>query len=103
MKVRKGDKVKVLVGKDAGKTGKVLMVLKSENKVVVEGINLVTRHVKPGKVSKEGGIIKIEKPIDASNVMVICEKCERPVRIGFNLVGGKKYRVCKKCGEVFSK
>lgn len=103
MKIRKDDKVKVLAGKDAGKEGKVLLVLKDSEKVVVQGVNVVSRHVKPGKISKEGGIIKIEKPISASNVLPICGKCGRPVRVGFSIAGGKKYRVCKKCGEVFSK
>jgi large subunit ribosomal protein L24 len=103
MKIRKNDKVKVILGKDAGKTGKVLMVLKERGKVVVEGVNIVKRHVKPGAVSKEGGIIKIEKPITVSNVMLVCEKCGKPVRIGISTVGSKKYRICKKCGEVFGK
>jgi len=103
MKIRSGDKVKILVGKDAGKQGKILMVLKEASKVVVEGVNIATRHVKPGKVSKEGGIIKIEKPVSVSNVMLICEKCGKAVRVGFSIVGDKKYRVCKKCGEVFGK
>jgi large subunit ribosomal protein L24 len=103
MKIRKNDKVKVLLGKDAGKQGKVLMVLKDQGKVVVEGINIVKRHVKPGAVSKEGGIVKIEKPLSVSNVMLVCEKCGKPVRTGFSIVGDKKYRVCKKCGEVFGK
>lgn len=103
MKIRKNDKVKVLVGKDRGKMGKVLMVLKDANKVIVEGVNLVSRHVKPGKVSKEGGIIKIEKPIDASNVMLVCPKCQKAVRVGFSIVSKKKFRLCKKCGEVLEK
>lgn len=103
MKIRKNDKVKILTGKDSGKQGKVLMVLKDADKVVVEGINVVSRHVKPGRVSKEGGIVKIEKPIAVSNVMLVCEKCGKAVRLGYSIAGGKKYRVCKKCGEVFGK
>lgn len=103
MKIRKDDKVKILVGKDRGKQGKVLMVLRDTDKIVVEGINIVKRHIKPGKVSKEGGIIKIEKPVSVSNVMLVCEKCGKAVRLGFSIAGGKKYRVCKKCGEVFGK
>ncbi len=102
MKIRKGDKVKVIVGKDAGKQGKVLLTLKDREKIVVEGVNIVSRHVKPGKVSKEGGIIKIEKPIAVSDVMLVCQKCGKPVRVGFSIAGEKKYRVCKKCGEVFT-
>ncbi len=103
MKIRKNDKVKVLVGKDRGKIGKVLMVMKDSGKVVVEGVNMVSKHVKPGKISKEGGIVRVEKPIDASNVMPICPKCDKAVRVGSSIAGGKKYRVCKNCGEVFGK
>lgn len=103
MNIRKNDKVRILTGKDSGKEGKVLLTLPEVGKVVVEKIAVVSRHVKPGAVSKEGGIIKIEKPIDVSNVMLICEKCGKPTRISFSLTGGKKFRVCKKCGEVFAK
>ncbi|HAZ29308.1 TPA: 50S ribosomal protein L24 [candidate division WWE3 bacterium] len=103
MKIRKNDKVKILTGKDAGKEGKVLAILTDTNKVVVSGIGVVKRHVKPGAVSKEGGIIKIEKPIAVSNVMLVCEKCNKPTRVAFSEVGDKKFRVCKKCGEVFAK
>jgi large subunit ribosomal protein L24 len=103
MKIRRNDKVKVIVGKDAGKQGKVLSVLKDRGKIVVENVNVVKRHVKPGAVSKEGGIVKIEKPINVSNVMIVCERCGKPVRTGVSMVGEKKYRVCKRCGEVIGK
>ncbi|OGC50465.1 50S ribosomal protein L24 [candidate division WWE3 bacterium RIFCSPHIGHO2_01_FULL_40_23] len=98
MKIKKGDKVKVIAGKDKGKEGTVREVSKS-GRVVIEGVNIVKKHVKAGKVSKEGGIISMEKPIDASNVMVVCEKCKREVRTMQKLVDGKKYRVCKRCGN----
>lgn len=103
MKLRTKDKVKIIAGKDKGKEGVVQKVLRTKGKVVVEGVNVVKRHVKPGIVSQEGGIISMEKPIDVSNAMVICEKCQGPVRIGFKDVKGKKYRVCKKCGEALDK
>lgn len=103
MKIRKDDKVKVIAGKSLNKTGNVLRVYKDENKVLVEGVNKVTKHVKPGEVSEEGGIIEIEKPIDASNVMVICDECGEPTRVGYKVSGEKKFRVCKKCGEVLDK
>ncbi len=103
MKIKTNDKVKIIAGKDKGKEGVVKKILTAKSKVLVEGVNIVKRHVKPGVVSKEGGIISMEKPIDVSNAMVICEKCQRPVKVGFKDVKGKKYRVCKKCGETLDK
>ncbi len=100
MKIKKGDKVKVISGKDKGKVSVVLKVLKVKNKVVVEGVNVAKKHVKPGAVSKEGGIIRIEKPIDVSNVMYYDEKAKKTVRIGYKLIDGKKKRINKKSGEV---
>lgn len=103
MKIKINDKVKIMAGKDLGKTGTVLKVFKDKNRILVEGVNKVTKHVKPGEVSDEGGIINIEKSIDASNAMVICSKCNAPVRIGYKVNDGKKTRVCKKCGEALGK
>ncbi len=100
MKIRKGDKVKVISGKDKGKIGEVLMVLKDDNKVVVSDVNQVKKHIKPGQLNEEGGIVELEKPIDASNVMYYNEKIEQPVRIGYKFIEGKKRRVCKKTGDV---
>src|SRR5687768_14452921 len=102
MKIQTGDKVKVISGKDKGKTGKVLKVYLDKNKVLVEGINIVKRHVKPGTVSKEGGIISIERPISVSNVMYFDEKAGAPVRLGTKIVDGKNYRINKKTGEVLA-
>jgi len=99
MKLRTKDKVQVISGKDKGKEGTVERVLIEDNKVVVHGINIAKRHVKPGKVSKEGGIISIEKPIFISNLLLICPKCKKTTKIAFKMVDGKKYRVCKKCGN----
>lgn len=103
MKIRKDDKVKIIAGKDKGKEGKVLAVFTSTSKVLVEGVNKVKRHVKPGAVSKEGGIISIEKPITVSNVMVIDSKSGKPTKVGFKVIDGKKYRVSKSSGEVLQK
>ncbi|MBN1162271.1 50S ribosomal protein L24 [Patescibacteria group bacterium] len=100
MKIRKGDKVKIITGKDRGKVGTVLKVLKDKHKVLVEGVNVVRKHVKPGSVSKEGGIVNIEKPLDVSNVMFFNEKLNQGVRLGCKIIDGKKYRICKKSGEV---
>lgn len=100
MKIHKGDKVKIMIGKDKGKDGTVSKVLQEKDKVVVEGANVYKKHVKPSAKFKEGGIVEIEKPIDVSNVMLICPKCNTATRVGLKIEGGKKYRVCKKCGEV---
>ena len=103
MRIRVKDKVKVISGKDRGKEGMVEKVLILDGKVIVHEINIAKRHVKPGKASKEGGIMSIERPLSISNVMILCEKCARPVRIGYSIVNGKKIRICKKCGGVFDK
>ncbi len=97
MKIKKGDKVKVISGKDKGKEGTVEKVVLGK-KAVIAGINIVKKHVKPGKVSKEGGIISINKPIDISRIMLVCGKCKREVRVGYKITDSKKIRVCKVCG-----
>ena len=98
MNVKKGDTVIVLSGKDKGKQGKVLGTVPSEAKVVVEGINMVTCHVKPRKQGEEGGIVKREAAIYASKVQVVCPKCNKGTRIAHKIENGKKTRVCKHCG-----
>ena len=101
MHVKKGDKVVVLSGKDARKEGKILKVFPKESKVLVEGVNIVTKHVKPRSAYQQGGIIKQEAPIHSSNVMLICEKCGKPSRTGRKILeNGEKVRVCKKCKEI---
>ena len=96
MKIKKGDTVKVIAGKD--KEGKVLAVNKEKNTVVVEGINMVTKHTKPNAANQTGGIVKQEGPIDASNVMYLHKG--KATRVGFKLDGDKKVRVAKATGEV---
>jgi len=103
MKIRINDKVKVMAGKDKGTIGTVLKVFTAKNKVVVEGVNKVKKHVKPGQVSEEGGIIDIEKPIHVSNVMYYDEATKETARIGFKFIDGKKYRMSKKTGEIIDK
>ena len=98
MNVRKGDTVIVLSGKDKGKTGKVLTAMPKAGKVIVEGVNVASRHMKPRKQGEEGGIIKMETPIYVSKVMVVCPKCGKGTRVAHKLEGGKSVRVCKKCG-----
>ena len=96
--VKTGENVQVISGKDAGKTGKVLAVSPAEGKVIVEGLNMVTKHVKPRRQGEQGGIVKAEGAMYASKVMPVCPKCNKPTRVGHAVVDGKKVRVCKKCG-----
>ena len=98
MKIRKDDKVIVISGKDKGKTGKVIVADPKGMKVIVEGVNVATKHQKPRKQGQDGGIIKVETPIYASKVMLVCPKCGKATRVGHALNGDKKVRVCKKCG-----
>ena len=98
MNIKKDDKVIVLSGKDKDKQGKVLSADPKAAKVIVEGVNVATKHQKPRKQGDEGGIIKVETPIYACKVMVVCPKCGKPTRVAHKLDGGKKVRVCKKCG-----
>ena len=99
MSIKKDDLVVVLSGKDKGKQGKVLAVLPSESKVIVEGVNVATKHKKPTSQTDQGGIVKKEAPIYACKVQRVCPKCNKPTRPAHKLLeGGKKVRVCKKCG-----
>lgn len=101
MKIKKGDKVKILLGKDSGKEGIVEYVMAKEKKVFVGGINLYKRHVKKTNQSA-GGIINIPKPLDLSNVALICPNCKRVTRAGFKFVGDSKVRICRKCKKEVS-
>ncbi len=101
MKIKKGDTVKVIAGKDKGKEGKVLSVDIKNNRVIVEGINMITKHTKPSMTNQQGGIINKEAPIDMSNVMYVLNG--KATRIGFQVVDGKKVRVAKATGEVIDK
>ena len=98
LKVKKGDTVKVLSGNDKGKTGEVLEVMPKQEKIVVKGINIRKKHVKPRRQGEEGGIISVECPIHLSKVNVVCPKCGKATRIGFEMDKENKIRVCKKCG-----
>jgi len=99
-KLKKGDTVKVVAGKEKGKTGKVMRTLGDKGKVIVEKLNMVKRHKKPDAKAK-GGIMEKEGPIHLSNVMYLCGKCNVGVRVGFRILeDGKKVRVCKKCNEI---
>lgn len=116
MKIKKGDKVKILVGKDKNKTGKVLQVFPSRNRVSVEGLNLLIKHMRPRKQGEKGQRIEFPAPMDLSNIMLVCPKCNKPSKVGYKYleikigstsaslvkdkVKKKKVRVCKKCKQV---
>jgi len=99
MKIKKGDTVLIISGKDRGRKGVILQVFPKEAKVVVEGINLRKKHRKPRKTGEKGQIITLPASIPASNVKLVCPKCGKPNRAGYKIIEKKKYRICKKCGE----
>ena len=102
MHVKRGDTVKVIAGKDKGKEGKVVTAIPSKNKVIVEGVAMVKKHQKARMQGQESGIINMEAPIDASNVMRVCPSCGKAARVGVKLFeDGSKARYCKKCGKEF--
>lgn len=99
-KIRKNDSVMVITGRERGKTGKILRVLPFHGRVIVERLNVVKRHTKPRGAASPGGIVEREAPLDVSNVMVMCDRCNAPVRIGIKFSGdGSKSRVCRRCGD----
>ena len=98
MNIKKNDTVVVLSGKDKGTKGTVLVAMPSENKVIVEKVNVATCHTKPRKQGETGGIVKKETPIRACKVALYCPKCDKGVRVGFKVEDGKKTRICRKCG-----
>ena len=97
MKIKKGDTVQVLSGNDKGKTGEVLEVLPKTQKIVVKGVNVRKKHVKPRKQGEEGGIISVEVAVHSSKVSVVCPKCGKAVKVGFVVEKDQKVRICKKC------
>ena len=98
MNIKKDDKVIVLSGKDKGKTGKVISADPKGMKVIVEGVNVATKHQAPKKQGDAGGIIKVETPIYVSKVQLVCPKCGKATRVGYSVKDGKHVRICKKCG-----
>jgi large subunit ribosomal protein L24 len=100
-KIKKNDTVMVVTGRDRGKTGKVMRVLPEHGRVIVERLNIVKRHTKPRGAQSPGGIVEKEAPIAISNVMVFCERCNAPVRVGVkkDVADGARSRVCRRCGE----
>jgi len=101
MKIRKNDTVLVITGKDKGKKGKVRFVYPTQERLLVEGVNFIKKHSKTKGKARQAGIIDLEAPVHISDVMLLCEKCNHPVRIGFRFLDdGRKVRVCRACGEV---
>jgi large subunit ribosomal protein L24 len=97
LRLRKGDRVQVLQGKDRGKTGEITRVLPDRGKVIVDGVNVAKKHQKPTRATMQGGIIDKDMPLPISNVAIVCSKCG-PTRVGYVVGDGEKRRVCKKCG-----
>lgn len=103
MKIKAGDKVIVLSGKNRGKSGKVTHTFPKESRVIVEGVNIQKKHVRAKRQGEKGQKVEMAAPIDISNVKLICSKCNKPARVGYKVEGKEKYRVCKKCGNVVNK
>lgn len=97
MKIKKDDNVLVISGKDKGKIAKILKVFSKERKILVQGVNLKSKHIKPKKQGEKGQVVKIAMPFDLSNVKIICPKCGKAAKVGYKIAGDKKFRVCKKC------
>jgi large subunit ribosomal protein L24 len=100
VQIRKNDSVMVIAGKERGKTGKVLRVLTDKDAVIIERLNMVKRHTKPRGPQQSGGIVEKEAAIHASNIMIMCDKCNAPARVGRKILAdGKKIRICRNCNE----
>lgn len=99
MKIKKGDQVLITTGKDRGESGKVIKALPNQHRVVVEGLNLRTKHVAPKKEGEKGQVVQFPAPIDISNVKLLCPNCKEPTRVGYEQEGQQKFRVCKKCNR----
>lgn len=99
MRIKKGDQVLIISGKDRGRKSKVIEAFPKKSKVVLEGINLRKKHTKPKKSGEKGQIVEMPAPINVSDVKLICLKCGKAARTGYKIEGKKKYRVCKKCGQ----
>lgn len=97
MKIKKGDNILMLKGKDKGKQAKVLKVLAAENKIVAENINTKKKHQGPKRHGQKGSIVEITAPFDVSKAMLVCPKCQKPTRVGYKVTKGDKVRICKKC------
>jgi large subunit ribosomal protein L24 len=100
MKLIKGDKVKVIAGKDKGREGKIEKVYPKQNKVLLPGINIYKKHIKKNEEMPQGGVVEIPRPMNVSKLMVVCPKCSKITRMGYQIKNEKKVRICKKCKSV---
>ncbi len=104
LSLKKNDLVMVIAGKERGKSGRILRVFPGKKRVLIEKVNFIKKHTRPSGQTRQGGIVEREAPIHVSNVMVMCEKCNLPIRVGRKILDdGKKVRTCKKCGELLDK
>lgn len=99
MKVKKGDNVLIIAGKDKGRTAKIIKSIPKELKILVEGINLKKKHVRPKRQGEKGQVVEIPAALDISNVKIICPKCGKATRVGYSVEGENKNRICKKCKQ----
>jgi large subunit ribosomal protein L24 len=101
LRIKKNDTVTVIAGKDKGKSGRVMRVIPKHERVIVEKVNMIKRHMKPNQQNRQGGILEKEAPIHISNLMLVCSKCTDPTRVGYKILDDdRKVRYCKKCNEV---
>jgi large subunit ribosomal protein L24 len=101
-KIRKGDTVRVITGNDRGRVGTVLQVFPEEHRIIVKGVQMITRHLRPSAKHREGGIVQQEGTLALSNVLLVCPECDRPTRVGFVIAeAGEKLRQCKQCKKTF--
>lgn len=97
MKIKKGDKVKIMSGKDKGREGLVERVYPKSNKVLITGVNIYKKHIKKNEKMPQGGTVEVPRPLDSAKILLICPKCKKATRVGYQIIKNKKYRVCKKC------
>jgi large subunit ribosomal protein L24 len=103
LKIRKGDRIRVLTGKDRGKEGEVMRAIPATRKVIVDGVNVARKHQRPTRATQQGGIIDRDMPVPVSNVALVCSSCGKPTRVGYKIdASGQKVRVCKRCGGEIS-
>lgn len=100
--IRRGDTVMIIAGKERGKRGQVIRVLPKSLRIVVDGLNLVKRHLKPRPKYPQGGVVEFPSPLNSSNALIVCSQCGKPMRVASKLVDGSKIRVCRKCGAAVS-
>jgi len=99
MKIKNNDTILVISGKDKGKKGKVIKSIPKERRIVVEGINLMKKHIRPRRAGEKGHIVEIAAPLNVSNVKLVCPKCKEATRVGYRIIKGSKFRICKKCQQ----